>query len=116
MIYPEIFSIKEVDKKTLENFSVQINEQMKKYLGEEILQILTSDFSTTNCDSLIVSKLSIMGVFKKYFYYEMGVCVCGILYIILEGTADDYQKIKAKAEKLSKFEFDWYINRIIFKK
>ena len=113
VIYPDIFSIKEVDEKTLENFSIQINEQMKKYLGEEIIQTLTSDFSTTNYDSLIVSKLSIMGAFKKYFYYEMGICVCGIPYIILEGTADDYQKIKTKAEKLSKFKFDWYIDRII---
>ena len=113
VIYPDIFSIKEVDEKTLENFSIQINEQMKKYLGEEIIQTLTSDFSTTNYDSLIISKLSIMGAFKKYFYYEMGICVCGIPYIILEGTADDYQKIKTKAEKLSKFKFDWYIDRII---
>ena len=111
--YPEIFSIKEVDKKTLENFSEQINEQMKDYLGEEIIQTLTSDFSTTNSDSLIISKLSIMGAFKKYFKYEMGICICGIPYIILEGTVDDYERIKTKAEKLSKFEFDWYINRII---
>ena len=52
--------IKDVDKKTLEDFSIQINEQMKKYLGNEIIQILTSDFSTTNYDSFIVSKLSII--------------------------------------------------------
>ena len=39
-------------------------------------------------------------------------CICGIPYIILEGKVDDYQKIKEKAEKLSKYKFDWYINRI----
>ena len=106
-------SIKEIDKKTLEDFTIQINEQMKKYLGEEIIQILTSDFTTTNYDSLIISKLSIMAAFQKYFDYTMGIMICGIPYIILEGTVDDYQKIKAKAEKLSKYEFDWYINKII---
>ena len=105
--------IKDVDKKILEDFSVQINEQMKKFLGEEIIQILTSDFSTTNYDSLIVSKLSIMGAFQKYFDYKMKLAICGIPYIILEGTAEDFQKIKEKAEKLSKFEFDWYINKIV---
>ena len=113
VIYPDKSELKDVDKKTLEDFSVQINEQMKEYLGEEIIKILTSDFSTTNYDSLIISKLSIMGAFKKYFHYRMGICVCGIPYIILEGIADDYQKIKEKAEKLSKYKFDWYINRII---
>ena len=113
VIYPDKSELKDVDKKTLEDFSVQINEQMKEYLGEEIIKILTSDFSTTNYDSLIISKLSIMGAFKKYFHYRMGICVCGIPYIILEGIVDDYQKIKEKAEKLSKYKFDWYINRII---
>ena len=91
--------IKDVDKKKLEDFSVQINEQMKKILGEEIIQILTSDFTTTNYDSLIISKLSIMGYIQKYFDYNMELAPCGIPYIILEGTADDYQKIKEKAEK-----------------
>ena len=106
-------SLKDIDKKTLEDFSIQINEQMKNFLGEEIIQTLTSDFTTTNYDSLIISKLSIMGAFQKYFDYSLGACICGIPYIILEGTVDDYKKIKAKAEKLSKYEFDWYINRII---
>jgi len=113
VIYPDKLNIKDVDKKTLEDFAVQINEQMKKYLGEEIIKTLTSDFSTTNYDSLIISKLSIMGVFKEFFSYNLGVCVCGIPYIILEGTVDDYKKIKEKAEKLSKYKFEWYINRII---
>ena len=105
--------IKLINQKILEDFSVQINKQMIKYLGEEILQILTSDFTTTDHDSLIISKLSIMGAFQKYFNYAMGDCICGIPYIILEGTAEDFQKIKEKAEKLSKYEFDWYISRII---
>ena len=34
-----------------------------------------------------------MGAFKKYFEYNMDLCRCGIPYIILEGTAEDYKKI-----------------------
>ena len=37
---------------------------------------------------------------------------CGIPYIILEGTAEDYKKIKSKAAELSKYQFSWYIDRI----
>ena len=33
--------------------------------------------------------------------------------LILEGEAEDYKKIKSKSEKLTKYEFVWYINRII---
>jgi hypothetical protein len=54
-----------------------------------------------------------MGSFKKYFEYVMGVVVCGSPYIILEGTEDDYKSIISKAKKLRKYEFEWYIDRII---
>ena len=110
--YP-ISTINEVDNKMLENFSVQINEQMKQYLGENILNILTPNFSTTTYDYSIVCKISIMGAFKKYFDYTMFLCGCGIPYLILEGTAEDYQKIILKAKELSKYKFEWYINKII---
>ena len=110
--YP-LSSIQEVDKKVLENFSEQINSQMVEYLGEDLINILTSDFSTTTYDLKIISKISIMGAFKKYFDYEMDLCGCGIPYLILEGTAEDYKKIIEKANKLKKYEFDWYIDRIL---
>ena len=42
-----------------------------------------------------------MGAFKKFFDYKMGLITCGIPYIILEGTVEDYEKIKEKAKNLS---------------
>ena len=96
-----------------EDFPIKINEEMKKYLGNEIVDDLTSNFTTTDYNSYLVSKLSIMGTFKKYFEYVMNVCVCGSPYIILEGTEDDYKSLISKAKKLRKYEFEWYIDRII---
>ena len=110
--YP-LSSLTQVDKKVLEDFSEQINKQMKEYLGDEILDTLTPNFTTTDYNSTIVCKISIMGAFKKYFKYEMHLCGCGLPYIILEGTAEDYEKIIAKAEKLEKYDFSWYIKKII---
>jgi len=109
----ELSSIDQVNRKVLEDFSEQINEQMKKYLGEKLVDILTPNFSTSTYDSKIVGKISIMGAFKKYFDYHMALCGCGIPYIILEGTAQDYREIISKAKELSKYEFEWYINKII---
>ena len=110
--YP-LNSLEDVDKKVLESFSEQINVKMKEFLGDELLNILTPDFSTTNYDNLIVCKISIMGAFKKYFDYTLGLCGCGVPYLILEGTAEDYKKILTKAKYLLKYDFDWYINKII---
>ena len=41
--YP-LSSIEEVDKNILQNFSEQINNQMTKYLGEDLLEVLTTNF------------------------------------------------------------------------
>ena len=102
----ELFYIHEVRAEHLEDFNVQINEQMKEYLGEKLLNILTSNFTTTNKESLIISKISIMGTFKKYFDYTMFLLDWGVPYLILEGITDDYKKIKEKALKLKKYKFD----------
>ena len=109
----DLYFIDQIQRKHFEDFSEQINKQMKEYLGDEILQILTPNFSTTTYDSSIICKISIMGAFKKYFDYKMRLKGCGISYIVLEGEAEDYKKIKSKAEKLSRYKFGWYINRII---
>ena len=110
--YP-ISNIEEVNKIILEDFSEQINDQMTEYLGKDLIEVLTPNFSTTTYDSKIVCKISIMGAFKKYFNYEMHLVGCGLPYIILEGTAEDYKKIIEKAKKLKQYNFEWYINRII---
>ena len=102
-----------INKNILEDFAEQINKQMKNYLGKDILEVLTPNFTTTNHDSKIVGKLSIMGAFQNYFHYTMLAYACGIPYIILEGTYEDYKKIKEKAEYLKKYQFEWYIDRII---
>ena len=86
---------------------------MKKYLGDKLLDVLTPNFSTSTYDSKIIGKISIMGAFKKYFDYDMEECGCGVPYIILEGTAQDYRDIITKAKELEKYDFKWYINRII---
>ena len=111
--YLGVYNIKNIDKSILENFVIQINNHMKEYLGEDILNNITANFTTTNYDSLIISKLSIMAAFKNYFEYKKILKICGISYIILEGCVEDYEKIKEKAKKLSKYEFNWYIERKI---
>ena len=37
--------------------------------------------------------MNFMGAFKKYFEYNKDITGCGIPYIILEGTAQDYKEM-----------------------
>ena len=108
---------KELDKqmkKNFKNFCTAINKKLEEYLGEELLDNLTPNFSTTNDDTSIIYNISVMAAFKKYFNYEMHLMnICGMPYIILEGTLEDYEKILIKAKGLRKYKFEWYIDRII---
>ena len=46
-----------------------------------------------------------MSTFKKYFRYGIGMCSCGIPYIVLEGNLDDWEKILEKLKFLKKYNF-----------
>ena len=61
--YGGVYYVKNVNKKILEDFTEQINKQIKKYIGKEIIENLTPNFTTTNYDSTIICKLSIMELF-----------------------------------------------------
>jgi hypothetical protein len=54
---------------------------------------------------VISGKVSIMSSFKKYFRYRGSMLVCGIPYILLEGTLEDWEKILEKLKFLSKYDF-----------
>ena len=72
---------------------------------KEIVDILTPDFTTSTKDTIIAGKVSIMSTFKNYFRFHGSFVNCGIPYIILEGTIEDWEKILKKLKYLSKYEF-----------
>ena len=105
-----------LDEATEEEWDGMIDdcvEKISKYVGKETILNLQSDFTTTNAASLLVSQTSIMSAMKNYFVYK-GICgICGISKIILEGSLEDWEKIKSKLNYLSKFSLDWWTNHLI---
>ena len=108
--FEKINDIKNVIKQHYEDFIIQINNKIKDYLGKELIDILNPNFTTTDKNSTIICKLSAMNAFKKYFEYKMniGISICGIPYIILEGSVEDYKEILKKINFLKKYDFNWY--------
>jgi hypothetical protein len=88
-------------------------EQISDHVGEETISNLQSDFSTTNAVTLLVSQASIMSAMKNYFVYKGIMGICGISYITLEGTLEDWEKIKSKLIYLSKFALNWWTKHLI---
>jgi len=81
-------------------------EQISENIGKELIDILTPNFTTSNENSIIAGKVTIMSAFSNFFdYYGMMMLTCGIPYIILEGSLNDWENLLNKLRFLSKYDF-----------
>ena len=87
--------------------------QIEENVGKEIIDNLKSDFSTTSSPTKIASKITIMSAFKEYFSYKLRMLACGISSISLEGSLEDWEKIKYKLEYLSTKGLEWWTKHLI---
>ena len=88
---------------------------IKKHVGNEIISNLQSDFTTTEEVTLATSQATIMSAMKNYFEFNLGMGGCGISSITLEGTIEDWEKIKSKLNFLSAKDFglQWWIKHLL---
>jgi hypothetical protein len=83
----------------------ELCQKISEYIGGELTDILTPNFSTSTNRTIIAGKASIMSTYSIYFHYGGVMHVCGIPYIILEGKLSDWEKIFEKLIYLSKYDF-----------
>ena len=101
---------------TKETWSGIINEFIQKIeenVGKETISNLQANFTTTNPATLITSQVSIMSAMKQYFIYKVLMGGCGISSITLEGSVQDWEKIKSKLEFLSNKALKWWTKHLI---
>ncbi len=113
-------------KLVVENDSIRLNDpnspwekvfpEFTKMIGEntgqEIINTLTPNFTTTTPVDKIAAEITIMDAMKEYFEYYVETMICGIPKITLEGTPADWQKLLDKARDLRKYKLDWWIDEI----
>ncbi len=95
-------------EKAMQNF----NQQIGQYTGNELIDNLTNNFSTTTSASKVASQISIMEGMQAYFEYVVMYVGCGIPDITLEGTPKDWGNLKMKANALRKYELGWWIDEL----
>ena len=88
-------------------------EKIGKNVGQETIDNLECNFSTTSPVALVTSQVSIMSAMKQYFTYRVLMGGCGISNITLEGSIQDWEKIKSKLEFLSTKGLEWYTQHLI---
>ena len=77
-------------------------EKIGNHVGQETIDNLECNFSTTTQVAQVTSQVSIMSAMKQYFTYKLRMLGCGISTINLEGSIQDWEKIKTKLEFLTK--------------
>ena len=87
------------------NFNAMIDcmsDLIEKNTKGDVRAWIEPDFSTTTPKCKTVGQVVLMGVMKHYFeYYLKG--MCGLPKITLEGTLDDWKKLREKAQHLASF-------------
>ena len=91
----------------ISQFSSQIRENSDPVLYETLL----CAFSTTTPAIRTAYEVALMDAYSRYFQYTMQ-CVCGIPSITLEGTPNDWQRMRDRLEVLATYNLDWWTSRL----
>ena len=79
----------------------QFTSQIAAYTGQELIDVLSADFSTSTPASRVASQITVMESMKAYFDYW--IAICGIPHVILHGTPDDWQSVIDRTEFLRQY-------------
>jgi hypothetical protein len=89
----------------------QLTDQIRDNSDPFLYENLSCEFSTTTPTIKTACQIALMEGYERYFEYIME-CVCGIPQITLEGTAEDWQRIRERVEVLATFDFGWWTSRL----
>lgn len=90
----------------------KFTEQIAEYTGSEIINLLSSDFTTTTPVEKVASEITIMETMKPYFEYTLLYILCGIPELTLQGTPEDWEKILDKTKQLRKYDLKWWTKEL----
>ena len=88
-------------------------QKIEENVGKEVIDTLECNFSTTTQVAKVTSQVTIMSAMKNYFTYRLLMAGCGISNITLEGSLQDWEKIKSKLEFLSTKALKWWTKHLI---
>lgn len=94
-------------EQAITSFSSQIMDATDPVLHET----LVCDFSTTTPAIRTASEVALMDSFSSYFNFAL-YCVCGIPKITIEGSLDDWRRIRARVEVLETYGLEWWVSRL----
>lgn len=86
-------------------------DSISKYVKTDIHNLYVQSFSTTTSTEKAAYEVALLNVMSGYFEYEYDTA-CGIPEINIEGTKEDWQKIKTNLEYFKGYNIDNWVNSL----
>ncbi len=86
-------------------------ELVRSHSHPEAIAALDVDFSTSTPLERAARAFVLLDAYQAFFEYEM-MCICGIPWVRLEGTAADWKLVAEKLEALSRFDLQWWVESL----
>lgn len=86
----------------------EFSTQIRGHIGENTHSILAQPFSTTGAIEKTAMELTLMDALQSYFVYSL-ITMCGFPSVTLEGTREDWQNLRRRAEGLRQFDLHWWM-------
>ena len=86
--------------------------QIDKHTKDNIAKTIVSDFSTTGSVERVASQITLMESVKSYFEYIVEYLACGIPSITLDGSVEDWKRVREKTMQLKKYGLDKWIDSL----
>ena len=106
------FSYEPHNKTYWEEMFPDFSRKIKENTHKDLMDLVVANFSTTGGIEKAAFEVSLMDAMSQYFQYSITV-LCGIPEITLEGTAEDWQDIKSRAEKLNQYQLGWWTKELL---
>lgn len=84
--------------------NIMVDEQIASNLKDaDVTDWLLPKFTTTRPDDRVTASVTIMSTLQEYFIYSFDL-KCGIPYVTLEGTPEDWRLLLAKIDRLPQYD------------
>jgi hypothetical protein len=90
----------------------EFSEQIRIHIGPDTHDMIAPAFSTTGIVEKAAFEITLMDAMQEYFDYDT-ISICGIPQYILQGEIGDWERIYRQAEKLAKYNLDWWIQHLL---
>lgn len=87
-------------------------EQLSAHLHGGLIETACAGFSNSGPVQNMAFQVALMDAVQSYFDYRVH-CMCGIPSVTLEGTLDDWLRLRERAKLLAVYDLEWWTNVLV---